>query len=117
MLIPLPEIGFPDLIAKRTIFEDLGQISLSWGHIPFKKVNDKLCKVSFYSTLFFFFVEQEFELRALPHLHSILLWLFRRWRFSRTICLSFLQITILLISQVAKITGVSYWCPAVIYIL
>jgi hypothetical protein len=54
MLIPLPEIGFPDLIAKRTIFEDLGQISLSWGHIPFKKVNDKLCKVSFYSTLFFF---------------------------------------------------------------
>jgi hypothetical protein len=48
-----------------------------------------------------------------PHLQSLFSGYFRD-RTLRTICLAWLQTTILPISasQVARVTGVSHWCPA-----
>jgi hypothetical protein len=49
-----------------------------------------------------------------PHLQSILLWLFWRWGVSQSICPSWPEAVIFLIStsQVARIISTSHWCPA-----
>jgi hypothetical protein len=62
---------------------------------------------------FFFFVVLGLELRAFTLTHSTALFLWRVFwdRVSWTICLGWLQTTVLLISTswVARITGVSHW--------
>jgi hypothetical protein len=104
------------------ILKKIGKTQLStvgnWLYI-FKKKKTK--NIIYLLSFFFFFAVPGLELRAyiLSQSTSPFLWWIFWDRVSRTIFPGWLWTTVLLISAswVAKIIGVSHWCPTLIYIL
>jgi hypothetical protein len=98
---------------QRSLFLPLNTLSACFAYLNYTFIHLDLC-------LFFFFFLWDWSLNSglcaykvdtvmlEPHLQSILLWLFWRWKSHRL----FAQAGLSSAFHIARITGMSHWCPA-----